>query len=80
MKIGNIQLEIVTADEKVAAGAAGTVIYWSVDDLDTAIAHFATIGAALYRGPMQIEDGQWMCQVRDPWGNCIGLRGPRRAM
>ncbi|MDY0831642.1 MULTISPECIES: VOC family protein [unclassified Pseudomonas] len=33
-----------------------------------------TLGATLYRGPMKIEGGEWMCQVRDPWGNCIGLR------
>lgn len=31
--------------------------------------------AALYRGPIGIEAGQRMCQVRDPWDNCIGLRG-----
>jgi hypothetical protein len=23
---------------------------------------------------MKIEGGEWMCQVRDPWGNGIGLR------
>ncbi len=33
------------------------------------------VGATLYRGPLDIEDGQRMFQVRDPWGNCIGLRG-----
>ena len=25
---------------------------------------------------MSIEGGQLMCQVQDPWSNCIGLRGP----
>jgi len=25
---------------------------------------------------MLIENGEAMCQVQDPWGNCIGLRGP----
>ena len=47
--------------------------------LDDALDHFKGIGAALYRGPMQIEDNLWMCQVRDPWGNCIGLRGTEEA-
>ena len=41
-----------------------------------ALRHFEGLGAIRYRGPMAIEDGQRMCQVRDPWGNCIGLRGP----
>jgi len=36
-------------------------------------------GAALYRGPIKIEARLSMCQARDPWGNCIGLRGPAMA-
>jgi predicted enzyme related to lactoylglutathione lyase len=75
LNIGGIQLEIVPSDEKVAAGAYGSVVYWAVSDLETALLHMQKIGAELYRGPMKIEAGQRMCQVRDPWGNCIGLRG-----
>ncbi len=37
------------------------------------------IGVALYRGPIKIEGRLNMCQVRDPWENCIGLRGPSMA-
>lgn len=77
LQIGSTHLEIVPADEKVASGAAGSVVYWQVGDFDRALAHFNDLGAPLYRGPLAIEDGLWMCQVRDPWGNCIGLRGPR---
>ena len=77
LAIGEVQLEIVPADEKVAAGAAGSVVYWRVADFDSALAHMQNVGATLYRGPMDIERGQRMCQVVDPWGNCIGLRGPR---
>lgn len=77
--IGTTHLELVLADDQVSSGAAGTVVYWRVTDLDEAIAHFAALGAAVYRGPLLIEDCLWMCQVRDPWGNCIGLRGPRTA-
>lgn len=40
-----------------------------------ALAHGERLGAVRYRGPMQIEPGVWMCQVQDPWGNCLGLRG-----
>ncbi|OCP01743.1 MULTISPECIES: glyoxalase/bleomycin resistance/dioxygenase family protein [unclassified Ensifer] len=77
LKVGAVDLEIVQADEKVASGAAGSVVYWSVEDLDRSLAHFEALGALLYRGPIAIQEGLWMCQVRDPWGNCIGLRGPR---
>jgi hypothetical protein len=31
-------------------------------------------GATLFRGPMDIGNGQRMCQVKDPFGNPIGIR------
>ncbi len=74
LNIAGIQLEIVPSDDKVAAGACGSVVYWAVPDLEIALLHLQSIGAKLYRGPLKIEAGQSMCQVRDPWGNCIGLR------
>lgn len=78
LALEGVRIEIVPADAKVAAGASGSVVYWYVAVLDDALAHLQGLGATLYRGPMAIEAGQAMCQVRDPWGNCIGLRGPRR--
>jgi len=73
--IGDVQLEFVPADAKVSSGACGSVVYWHVPQFEEALRHLQSIGAKLYRGPMQIEGGQSMCQVQDPWGNCIGLRG-----
>ncbi len=68
-------LEVVQEDDKVGAGNQGTVLYWSVPSLTAAIKHFEELGAKLYRGPMFIENGLGMCQVQDPFGNLIGLRG-----
>jgi predicted enzyme related to lactoylglutathione lyase len=78
LQVGNVQLELVPSDHKVSSGAAGSVVYWHVANLAAALEHFSNLGATLYRGPMQIEAGLSMCQVKDPWGNCIGLRGPHR--
>lgn len=75
LRVGDVQLEFVPADERVAAGAAGTVVYWSVADVEPELQRLLAIGARLYRGPMAIEDEQAMCQLRDPWGNCLGIRG-----
>jgi predicted enzyme related to lactoylglutathione lyase len=75
LSLGDTNLEIVPADEKVASGACGTIVYWHVPDFNEALQHFQSIGATLYRGPMKIEDGQSQCQIRDLWGNCIGLWG-----
>lgn len=79
LDMGGLVLEIVNADEKVASDAAGTVVYWAVDDLDAEMLRLGQLGASLYRGPLALEDGDRICQVRDPWGNCIGLRQRRRS-
>ena len=75
LTISGVQIEIVLSDEKVASGPGGAVVYWHVPKLSEALAHMEKIGATLYRGPLEIEDGFSICQVQDPWGNCIGLRG-----
>jgi predicted enzyme related to lactoylglutathione lyase len=77
LQIGQTQLEIVPADGKVGSGAAGTVVYWWTDDFDTTLAQLQSAGGVLYRSPMEIDGALWMAQVRDPWGNCIGIRGPK---
>ena len=75
LRVGNLRIEIVKSDEKVSSGPSGTVVYWQVENLALSLAEFERLGAKLYRGPMNIENGEAMCQVQDPWGNCIGLRG-----
>ena len=76
LAVGNVFIDIVRADGRVSSGAAGSVVYWRVAQFESSLAHFQNAGATLYRGPMSVEGGERMCQVRDPWGNCIGLRGP----
>lgn len=76
LQLGELRIEFVPSDEKVGAGPAGTVVYWEVEDFQAALRGLRGLGASLYRGPMAIENGQSMCQVQDPWGNCIGIRGP----
>lgn len=75
LQIGQTQLELVPADDKVPSGAAGSVVYWWTNNFEKSLAHLQGLGAVLYRGPMRIDGDILMCQVRDPWGNCIGLRG-----
>ena len=53
-------------------------MYWRTDDFDARRYYLESIGATLYRGPLDIEDSMAMCQLKDPFGNLIGVRGPRR--
>ena len=78
LALDGVQIELVPADAKLPSGAAGSVVYWWVDDLNAALRRFVALGSPAYRGPMPIEAGLGMAQVRDPWGNCVGLRGPYR--
>ena len=66
LEVDGVMLELVLAEEKVSAGASGSVVYWNVPDFDQALAHFQSIGSTIYCGPGEIEDGRRMCQVRDP--------------
>ena len=75
LELDGVRIEVVMADEKVSSGARGTVVYWQVQDFKTSLVSLQSLGAELYRGPMQIENGETMCQVQDPWGNCLGIRG-----
>jgi predicted enzyme related to lactoylglutathione lyase len=78
IRVGAQDVWFHRADEKMAAGRAGQVAYWRVQDFDMAVARAGTLGATVYRGPLDREDGEWMCQMTDPFGNLLGLVGPRR--
>jgi predicted enzyme related to lactoylglutathione lyase len=49
-----------------------------VDDIDRSIARAVELGGRLYRGPLKRLDGKFMCQVKDPFGNVIGMIGSRK--
>lgn len=74
--VGGVQLGFHPADAKTPASVGGTVAYCAVASLDTALERFHDGGAAIYRGPLEIEDGRRICQLRDPFGNVLGLVGP----
>ena len=76
LDLEGFSIELVQADEKVKSGKSGSVTYWFVENLENEIERFKKLGSIIYRGPMRIEGGLGMCQVTDPSGNLIGLRGP----
>ena len=57
LALEGVAIEIVNADDKVACGAAGSVVYWRVDDLHSTVRRLEALGARLYRGPLAIEGG-----------------------
>lgn len=77
LQIGGQEVWFHQADCKVYAGTAGCVPYWQVEDFDRALERAIDLGALLYRGPLDRQDGTYMCQVKDPFGNLMGMVGPK---
>ncbi|MBW4538233.1 MAG: VOC family protein [Myxacorys chilensis ATA2-1-KO14] len=77
IRVGNQEVWFHQADSKVPSGTAGHVAYWQVDDFDAVLERVTQLGAKLYRGPLDRQDGSYMCQVKDPYGNLIGFIGSR---
>lgn len=77
LRVGDQEVWFHQSDSKVPSGAAGHVTYWQVTDFDVVLERAIHLGAKLYRGPLDRQDGNYMCQVMDPDGNLIGLIGPR---
>jgi predicted enzyme related to lactoylglutathione lyase len=54
-------------------GSGGVVAYWRVDDIDGAVRHFVSVGAAVAAPVEEVGDGIKVATVTDPFGNAIGL-------
>jgi predicted enzyme related to lactoylglutathione lyase len=54
-------------------GPGGGVAYWRVADIDRAVEHFVTAGAALVSPVQDVGGGIRVAEVTDPFGNMIGL-------
>lgn len=80
IQVGKQEVWFHQADSKVPSGAAGHVAYWQVTDFDRVLERATQLGAKLYRGPLDRQDGTYMCQVKDLDGNLIGLIGSRSSM
>ena len=79
LRVGGQEVWFHVADKKTPNGAAGQVAYWQVLDFESVMLYAQELGAELYRGPLDRKDGTFMCQVKDPYGNLIGIFGPKPA-
>lgn len=76
LRIGNTEICFHQADAKVSTGRSGVVTYWRVADFNQAITRAEEMGGLVHRGPLEIEHGDSICQIADPFGNLFGLVGP----
>jgi uncharacterized glyoxalase superfamily protein PhnB len=79
--LGPSSLTVHTIDDLNTGGPAGCVAYWDVEDVDLVTDEWVRHGATAHRGPRTIMTGERLCQLRDPFGNLIGIRqAPRPAV
>ncbi len=71
-EIGAMLLGLHRADKKTEPGTS-QVAYWCVDDLNEATEYLLSEGAEIYRKTIKIAEGGKVCQLKDPFGNIIGL-------
>ncbi len=71
-----------TDDERTSSGevknpwSSSTVVYFAVDDFGAARERLIAAGCVPWRGPIEIEGGRRICQLRDPFATVWGLDGP----
>jgi len=60
-------------DEPAAAGPAGAIVYWHVDDVDAALDRLVALGATPHQPPRDFGTGFVGASVIDPFGNILGI-------
>jgi predicted enzyme related to lactoylglutathione lyase len=56
---------------------AAWLYYFSVGDIDAAAARVTAGGGSIVNGPMEVGQGMWVVQCRDPQGAAFALLGKR---
>lgn len=77
-RIGDYQQELGIiqgsyAKHDLAAGPAGAMLLWHVDDLDATIERLLSMGAEEYEPRIERGEGFTTASVVDPFGNILGV-------
>jgi predicted enzyme related to lactoylglutathione lyase len=77
-RLGDYQHELGLIDSRYApgssaAGPAGAVIYWHVDDVSATFEKLLSMGAKEYEAPQDRGAGFITASAVDPFGNILGI-------
>lgn len=70
--VGGFELGM-TPDAAAAGGQGGVDVYWGVEDIEAALAHFLAAGARKLQDVEDVGGGIKVVIVLDPFGNRFGL-------
>jgi predicted enzyme related to lactoylglutathione lyase len=71
-----VEFGVHASDPKKNPLGGSFVVYLSVPSIDRAREELIELGATPHRGPLAVDAGRSICQLRDPFGNVFGLDGP----
>lgn len=71
-----VELGFHPADDQHNPRGGSPVVYWQVDDVDEVRERLLAAGCEHHRGPLDIESGRRIAQLRDPFGTIIDIDGP----
>ena len=71
--IGGYELGLDPDPSGDKTGPGGSVAYWRVASIDSALAHFVASGATVVAAAQEVGEGIKVATVSDPFGNLIGL-------
>jgi predicted enzyme related to lactoylglutathione lyase len=71
--VGGYELGLDPNVRLVKAGVGGSVAYWGVEDIKSALDHFIGAGATLVTAAQDVGDDILVATVADPFGNIVGL-------
>lgn len=72
--LGQTRFDICRADVKSPTSKGGSIGYWLVDNLESAIARAIALGGRVYRGPLEVEETRRkIVQIEDASGHVFGL-------
>jgi len=71
--IGGYELGLDPDPSGGKTGPGGSVAYWRVTAIDSAVGHFVASGAAVVAAAQEVGEGIKVATVSDPFGNVIGL-------
>jgi len=77
-RIGDYQQELGFIDKKYSPKSenmapGGAVIFWHVDDIDSAVDQLTDMGATVYEDKTEREGGFITASFVDPFGNILGV-------
>lgn len=71
--IAGYELGLHPEEKPVKEKAESVMTYWGVEDIEKEYQHFLSVVSTVHQAPQNVGGEIQVAEVKDPWGNVIGL-------